>query len=431
MTRAKDTALRGPDRATPSAPGRTDGAPGRRAFGGAAGLSTLAGASGALVLANLRYWSTVAPIVRTQLARWEQAARSIPDPALRALASGKLRDERFNAQVAATLGTLAPRSHRVRVIEAIVALQVLYDYIDVLSEQPAVEPPIDARLLLTALRNAVTLDIDGGGDAETNHAHAYQADRPGPADGGYLQALVDTVRTTLARLPNAATVAPVAGASAERCAEAQILNHDASRSGIVQLRRSATAQASGTGLGWQEYLAGATASVLAIHALIAAAADARTTHRDAAELDAVYLSIGALTMLDSLIDQEEDIAAGQLGYVQYYADPDVFAQRLATVARDTVARARGLPGGTHHIVILTGVVAYYASAPGANSAFARPLTAPIRRELAPLITPTLALMRGWRAGKRVRRRFGGRTKDAPQPHHDGVRGVTTVSRREE
>jgi undecaprenyl diphosphate synthase len=29
------------------------------------------------------------------------------------------------------------------------------------------------------------------------------------------------------------------------------------------------------------------------------------------------------------------------------------------------------------------------------------------------------------------RRFGGRTKDAPGPHHDGARGVTTVSRREE
>ena len=80
---------------------------------------------------------------------------------------------------------------------------------------------------------------------------------------------------------------------------------------------------------------------------------------------------------------------------------------------------------------LVGVVAYYTSVPAASSAFARPLIAPVRAELAPLIMPTLTIMRGWRAAKRVRRRFGGRTKDAPQPHHDGVRGVTTVSTREE
>jgi hypothetical protein len=51
---------------------------------------------------------------------------------------------------------------------------------------------------------------------------------------------------------------------------------------------------------------------------------------------------------------------------------------------------------------LVGIVAYYASAPTAASDFARPLITPIRRELAPLITPTLALMRAWRLAKRVR-----------------------------
>ena len=54
---------------------------------------------------------------------------------------------------------------------------------------------------------------------------------------------------------------------------------------------------------------------------------------------------------------------------------------------------------------LVGVVGYYASAPTANDdAFARPVIARVKRELLPLITPTLALMRGWRTAKRVRRR---------------------------
>ena len=360
----------------------------------------LARAGFALLLANVRYWHTVAPHVRVQLARWEQGARAIGDPELRALALGKLRDEHFNAEVAATVATLAPSPYRARVVEAIVALQVLYDYVDVLSEQPA-EPPIDGRALFMALSDAVTLDLGDGRDTATDDPRDYYRDRAHSEDTGYLHALVAAVRTALAGLPNAATIAPVARASAARCAEAQILNHDASRSGIVQLRQSATSQASGTDLGWQEYLAGATASVLAIHALISIAADPATTLEDAEELDTLYLTIGALTMLDSLVDHEEDIAAGQLGYIQYYDDPGLLASRLAFLARDGIAHARGLRGGAHHIVTLVGIVAYYASAPAANTEFTRPLTAPVRRELAPLVTPTLALMRAWRLSKRV------------------------------
>ena len=52
---------------------------------------------------------------------------------------------------------------------------------------------------------------------------------------------------------------------------------------------------------------------------------------------------------------------------------------------------------------LTGIVAYYASAPTAETELAQPFSAPVRAELAPLITPTLALMRGWRRAKQVRR----------------------------
>jgi tetraprenyl-beta-curcumene synthase len=372
-----------------------------------------AGAGLGFVLANVRYWITVAPLVRAQLARWEQAARSIPDPALRALALGKLRDERFNALLAATLATLSPRAQRARVVEAIVALQVMYDYIDVLGEQHAAESPIDGRALFMALSDAVTLDgedgrgaialgVGGGLNSDADRARDYYGERPRSEDSGYLQALSGTVRTTLAHLPNGATVAPVAGATAARCAQAQILNHDASHSGIDEAKRWATLQASGMALGWQEYLAGASASVLAIGALIAAAADSTTTRADAEALDALYLSIGALTMLDSVVDQEEDITAGQLGYVQYYDDPGLLASRLALLARDAVTRARGLANGSHHIVTLVGIVAYYASAPAASSDFARPLIRPVRRELQPLITPTLALMHGWRLAKRVR-----------------------------
>jgi hypothetical protein len=206
----------------------------------------------------------------------------------------------------------------------------------------------------------------------------------------------------MARLPGTTAIAEVARSAAERCGKAQILYHEASCSGIAKLRDWATPRAAGTGLGWPEYLAGATASVLAIHALIAAAADPAMTRADATELDALYMSIGALTMLDSLMDRNEDIASGQLSYVKLYSSRDAMADGLAKVARDGVARARGLPNGAHHAMTLVGVVGFYISDPAANDdALARSVVPAVKRELAPLITPTLALMRTWRLAKRV------------------------------
>ena len=352
----------------------------------------------ALPLANVRYWATVAPVVRAQLTRWERRAQAIEDPFLRTLAISKLREERFNVELAATLATPAPRAHRKRAAEAIVALQVLYDYLDLLTEQPLSDPLPDSRRLFAALIDALTLAKKPRGDY---YPHDLRS-----RDDGYLEELVKTTRDALARLPGAAAVVEVAQRSARRCAEAQVLSHAAARSSSAEVERWARREATGTPLQWPEFLAGATASVLAVHALIAAAADERTTIEAAQEVDALYLSIGALTMLDSLVDHQHDIATGELGYVQYYESPEMMAVRLVSVARDAAERARALPNAAHHIMTLIGVVAYYSSAPAASSAFALPVTEHMRGALGPLITPTLALMRAWRLAKRVNRRRG-------------------------
>jgi tetraprenyl-beta-curcumene synthase len=347
----------------------------------------------ALVVANARYWSMVRPRVGSHLALWRQAASAIPDPALRDVALGKLAGEGFNVEVAATLATLAPRAHRETVVEAIVALQVLYDYLDVLGERPSADPLRDGEQLSRAFTNAVAV-----GAAATSEP----VEIPLLNDDGYLDDLAHTVVAALTRLPAYNAIAQVAQAAADRCAQAQVLNHSAPAIGTAPLEQWASAQADGTGLGWQEYLAGSSASVLALHALIAAAADPGTTYEDAVAIDAAYLSIGALTMLDSVVDYEEDLLAAQQGYLQYYDDPDRLGERLAWIARDATARARTLPHAAHHLMTLAGVGAYYLSSPGADTDFARPILARVHAELRPSITPTLALMRTWRAAKRLR-----------------------------
>ena len=107
-------------------------------------------------------------------------------------------------------------------------------------------------------------------------------------------------------------------------------------------------------------------------------------------------------MLDSLVDHQRDTQAGQVGYLRYYQDHDLLARDLAGAARRALEHTGALPNGAHHVMTLVGVAAYYISAPTANSDFARPVTRQVRRELKPLITPTLAVMRAWRAAKRAR-----------------------------
>jgi tetraprenyl-beta-curcumene synthase len=356
----------------------------------------------AFLLANVRYWTCVAPLVREQLRRWRMCAQAIGDPLLRALAEHKLAEEGFNAELAAMLATLAPRAKRARTVEAIVALEVLYDYLDGLTESPSSESPQDGRRLFCAFTDAVAPAQQPIGDYYRHH--------PRSQDGGYLQALVDAARSAVAALPTSATVADVLRCSAQRGVEAQLRIHAVGMAGSGQLEGWARRHAAATSLDWQEYLAGAACSVLAVHALVAAAADPRTTREQALLLDRLYLSISVLpTVLDSVVDYERDAQTGMPGYVQHYSDRAMLAGRLEGVIDDVLARARGAPHGAHHVMTMAGVVAYYLSAPTAASAFARPVSERMRASrLRPLIAPILAMLRAWRAAKRLRTDLSGK-----------------------
>lgn len=352
----------------------------------------------ALAAANARYWPGVWPLVRAQIRRWEERARAINDDTLRELALAKLTHERFNAEVAATLATLAPRAQRRNAVEAIVSLEVLYDYLDGLTEQASQDPLAAGEALFGAFRDALENHVAGD--------RAYFRNRSGGGDGGYLEDLSKATRAALARLPGAGAVRDVAQRAAERCAQAQVRKHAAATIGGEQLESWARREAADTPLQWRELLAGAASSVLAVHALIAAAGDARTTADEAAELADTYLLIGVLiTALDSLVDQAEDLEHGTPGFVGLYEDHDALARALLDVERQAIAKASVIEDGPHHVMTLAGVVAYYTSAPGAQGAVARPISQELQAQLRPIILPTLAVLRAWRLAKRARRRW--------------------------
>jgi tetraprenyl-beta-curcumene synthase len=348
----------------------------------------------ALGVANVRYWPSVWPLVQAQLRRWELRARAIADPELRELALGKLHNEAFNAEVAATLATLAPTARRAHAVEAIVALELLFDYLDGLTERASTDPLRDGNSLFRAFTDALDPTAERGGD----YYHDLRA-----GDGGYTEELSSAVRGAVAHLPGARAIEQPARRSASRCAQAQIRIHAEPRLGTAQLEAWAEHEAQGTGLQWRELAAGAASSVLAVHALIAAAADPRVTREAAGELETAYLSICVLiTVLDSLVDHDADIRAGEPGFLRLYEDHDPLANTLATVAARAMRQAGALRDSAHHVMTLAGVVAYYTSDPGASSELARPVAERLQAELAPLIYPTLAVLRAWRLAKRAR-----------------------------
>lgn len=353
----------------------------------------------AMVLANARYWSGVAPEVHRQLAHWRERARGIENQPLRALALAKLAEESFNAELAATLATSVARARRREVVGALVALEVLFDFLDGLTEAPECAAGAAGERLSEAFTDAVSPALERRGDYYALHADG--------GDGGYLDELVVHVRSALAALPASAPLAPVLLAAAQRSVAAQLRIHAAPITGREALERWATEQALGAPRQWRELLAGAASSVLSVHALIAASADARVTHERGCEIDQSYLWISALpTILDSLVDRGGDARSGRDGYVELYESDEELAAQLSELARTAISRICATTGSGRHLMTLIGVVAYYCSAPEASAEPARRATAPLIRQLRPLIGPTLALMRVWRRAKRVAKRRG-------------------------
>lgn len=365
----------------------------------------------ALAGANARYWTTVAPLAWRELRRWRACAQRIDDAGLRAHALAKLHDDDGNVKTTVTLATLAPRRHRAAVVRAIVSLQVMYDYLDAVTEERFADGAACGRELFRAFDAAFCAD------AVTD----YYRGHPRRDGSGYLDALADRCRAAQARLPRLPAVLGLAGAIAAHSGRAQELSHRAAEGEVEPLARWAEAEAAAAatgaapshagaappcttpeaGLVWWELAAGSAASILAVHALFAAAGDPRTTPDDAERTAGAYrLAATLTTLLDSLVDHERDLLRGDHSYVAYYASAAVAAERIAAVARRTSEAALGLRRAPHHLMTVAGIAAFYLSAPGAGSAFALPATVRVTAELRPLIVPILWIFRTWRRLRR-------------------------------
>jgi tetraprenyl-beta-curcumene synthase len=335
----------------------------------------------------VRYLASIFPLVRRELAYWQAQAREIPDPMLRSDAIESL-SKRGNLEGAALFAVLAPRSLRRETVRALVAFQTAYNYLDTLAEQTSSDPIANGRQLHQAL--LVALD-------PAARQPDYYTLHPQREDGGFLAAIVDTCRTALATLPSYAVASPVCSAAAARIVSFQSLNLTERQGGHEALERWARHQApNGSGLDWWQ-AAAAEGSSLAVHALIATAANTDVRQRDVEAIDAAYFPwICALhSLLDSLVDVAEDERGGQRNLLSYHASTAQAAFGMEFLAQRATAACLHLPD--EHRVILNAMVGYYLSSPDASTPYARAIGGSVAGAVGPLLPTALHMFKVRRA----------------------------------
>jgi tetraprenyl-beta-curcumene synthase len=327
----------------------------------------------------------IVPRVRRELRAWERLARTIPDPELRAHALTTLAEKATNAEAAAVFAILAPRTRLAEAVALMATFQVLTDYLDTISEQPAADPLRNGLQLHEALSDALRYE---------SPRRDYYRHHPQRDDGGYVEQMVACCRQRFHAMPSADVVLATARRAALRCAEGQSHTHDALHRGSAPLRAWAGGLESAMTYRWWEIAAAASSSV-AVHASFALATRERASRLEAERVDATYFpSVGALTvLLDNLVDRDRDAAVGGHNYLDYYASSAEATRRLSDIVDEAIVRGPGLERSSSHRAIIAGVVAFYLSMDEARETHADPIRAAVIARAGRSVRPIIALMR--------------------------------------
>ena len=342
-----------------------------------------------------RYWLTIFPRVQQELRYWRTRATEIPNAELRQLALETHQAKWCNVEGAAAFAIFAAPAYRQGAIKTLVTFQHAYDYADTLAEQAVDSPIANGRLvhqpLVIALNQTAT------------HPDYYAYCRTGD-DGGYLKDLTDACRSSFDRLPSSELVRDGATRAARRIITYQSLNHSGLASHTLLADWAKRETHEGTDLPWWETSA-ACASSLTVLALLSAAADPALTTNHVISLERAYHPwIGALhTLLDSLVDWDEDELALQASLLDNYGSIGELTESLQILARSSRRTVLALPHANRHATLLAGMVGLYLATPEAHAPRAQLVTAGVLNEMEDLMRPTLLVMRLRRAARHLTR----------------------------
>ncbi|MHB8241061.1 MAG: DUF2600 family protein [Solirubrobacteraceae bacterium] len=287
-----------------------------------------------------------------EIARWRRYALLIPDEPIRADALQVLERKRTHLHGAALFWTL-PRKRNCQLLRLLVAYELIWDFLDNLSERAAAHGHTDGRQLHMAIAEAID---------PMARLSDYYAQHPWHDDGGYLRSLVRCCQQTCGSLPSYRRVRDIALREARR-AQVLALNHHPVpdlRDALLK-RWVATEYPEERSESWWE-LSGAASAPLAIHALLALAAEPICSQVEITDTYAAYSPLSAATtMLDSYVDQQQDQETGDHSYIAHYPDETSAVQGVRVLVRRSLSEALKLRDGHRHAVIAAAMIAMYLS----------------------------------------------------------------------
>jgi tetraprenyl-beta-curcumene synthase len=327
---------------------------------------------------------------------WKTWAVEIPDPLLRDDALSSLTRKRGHTDGAALLWTI-PRTRDPNLLRLLVAYEIIWDFLDCVNERGAAVGQTNGRQLHLALVDALD---------PTRPISDYYRHHPCRDDGGYLQTLVEVCRECCRKLPSYWAIRPLLVREAIR-AQVLAINHelDPGRRD-ADLRRWAAEDGfpSTSDATWFE-LTGAASASLTVHALLALGAEPACGEACLAQACAAYFPwiSTATTMLDSYVDQAEDLANGDHSYVSHYSTPELAVTRIRELVERCLREARSLENGERHTVIAACMVAMYLSKDSAHTEPMSETTRDLVRAGGSLTRLLLPVLRLWRIAYAQRR----------------------------
>jgi tetraprenyl-beta-curcumene synthase len=344
----------------------------------------------ALAAAAARQLGWASGAVAREARAWRDRAAAIPDAPIRSDALNALARKRGHTDGAALFCTIPPRRSPA-LLRLLVAYEIMWDYLDSVNERAATAGVANGRQLHLALLDA--LDSD-------RPLASYYRFHPWGDDGGYLCELVQACRRDCELLPSYGLVRLLVIREARR-AEVLAINH------VLEPRRrdadlrtwAADIAERPAEVTWFEASGAASASTT-IHVLLALAADPQCRVEDASRAQRAYFPwiSAATTMLDSFVDQIEDVANADHSYVGHYPNQQAAVRRIGRLIRRSLSEALALERGERHAVIVACMVAMYLSKDSARSPELRDWSARLATAGGSLTGILLPILRMWRIG---------------------------------
>lgn len=300
-----------------------------------------------------RVYRKILPAVHQELAYWKSRAEKIPNSELRTQALASIEQKTFHCEGGAILALTAGADYK-KAVKFIVAYQTISDYLDNLCDRSTSLDPEDFAALHESMADALILNAD---------RKNYYRLREDQDDGNYLHELSETCRSILNEIQHYDVIKEYLQELCQYYCDLQIHKHVVQEERVPRLERwFHRYQNRLPEMEWYEFSA-CSGSTLGIFCLISYAMREDFQASDAENIRKGYFPYiqGLHILLDYFIDQEEDIAGGDLNFCSYYDNQETLFQRLKHFVVEADRHTEYLPHKKFHQLINRGLLGIYLS----------------------------------------------------------------------